>query len=114
MTDQTNATTTPPAVQPKQRRNSGGKPIRSLTLIEVDEALIIYEKSIKVNTDLIKSKLSGTGALPIAALKELSKANVQRMRLIMRRIAVLIETGDAAAMELVDKLCKVKPSKATA
>lgn len=32
----------------------------------------------------------------------------------MRRMVLLIETGDAAVMELIDKLCKIKRVKATA
>jgi len=45
---------------------------------------------------------------------DLSVANKQKLRLTMRRIAFLIETDDAAAMDLIDKLCKIKPAKATA
>jgi len=41
-------------------------------------------------------------------LRELSKGNNQKARLMMRRIALLIDTGDAAVMELLDKLMKVK------
>jgi hypothetical protein len=32
--------------------------------------------------------------------------------LMMRRISLLIEAGDAAAMELLDKIMKLKPAKA--
>jgi hypothetical protein len=45
-------------------------------------------------------------------LRDLSIANTQKARLTMRRIALLIETGDTAVMELIDKLCKIKPAKA--
>ncbi len=45
---------------------------------------------------------------------DLSKANAHKGKLMMRRISLLIETGEASAMELLDKLMKVKLSKAQA
>ncbi|MBV5331975.1 hypothetical protein JZU69_06410 [bacterium] len=47
-------------------------------------------------------------------LRDLSKANAHKGKLMMRRISLLIETGEASAMELLDKLMKVKLSKAQA
>jgi hypothetical protein len=41
-----------------------------------------------------------------------ARANADRGRLMMRRISLLIEAGDAAAMELLDKIMKLKPAKA--
>jgi len=46
-------------------------------------------------------------------LRDLSVANKQKARLTMRRIGLLIETGDTAVMDLIDKLCKIKLVKAT-
>ncbi len=112
MTDQSTTTTTQPEEQIKSRRTSDEKSIRSLTLAEVDGALAVYDKTIRMNTELVKSKLSAGGHLPSDVLRDLSVANKQKSRLTMRRIALLIETGDAAVMDLVDKLCKLKPAKA--
>ncbi len=35
-----------------------------------------------------------------------------RARLMLRRVALLIESGDSAVTDLLDKLMKVKPQKA--
>jgi hypothetical protein len=99
--------------KPKTRRTSNEKSIRTLSLTEVDGALAVYDKNIRMNTELVKTKLSTGGTIPSDVLRDLSIANRQKGRLTMRRIALLIETGDIAVMELVDKLCKIKPSKAT-
>lgn len=112
MNDQSTPATTQPEEQIKSRRTSEEKSIRSLTLAEVDGALAVYDKTIRMNTELVKTKLSAGGHLPSDVLRDLSVANKQKSRLTMRRIALLIETGDAAVMDLVDKLCKLKPAKA--
>ncbi len=112
--ENTTAPTTELAAQTKTRRRTNEKSIRTLSLTEVDGALAVYDKTIRMNTDLVKSKLVAGGAIPSDVLRDLSVANKQKSRLTMRRIALLIETGDAAAMDLVDKLCKIKPVKAMA
>jgi hypothetical protein len=115
MTEQTTITdsATESNDKPKTRRTSNEKSIRTLSLTEVDGALAVYDKNIRMNTELVKTKLSTGGTIPSDVLRDLSIANRQKGRLTMRRIALLIETGDIAVMELVDKLCKIKPSKAT-
>lgn len=100
--------------QPKTSRKSNQKSIRTLSLTEVDGALAVYDKTIRMSTELVKTKLTSGGAIPSDVLRDLSIANKQKARLTMRRIALLIETGDSAVMDLIDKLCKIKPSKATA
>lgn len=100
--------------QPKTRRKINEKPLRTLSLTEVDGALTAYDKTIRMNTELVKTKLTSGGAIPSDVLRDLSIANKQKARLTLRRIALLIETGDAAVMDLIDKLCKIKPGKATA
>ena len=96
---------------PKTRRKTNEKSIRTLTLTEVDGALAVYDKTIRMNTELVKTKLTSGGAIPSDVLRDLSVANKQKARLTMRRIALLIETGDTAGMDLIDKLCKIKPAK---
>lgn len=86
-------------------------PIGRLTLTEVDLALAACEKTIKTHIDTVKVKLSANASLPPTVLRALSKGNAQKSRLTMRRIAHLIESGDSVAMELLDKLMKVKPVK---
>ncbi len=100
--------------KPKTRRKTNEKSLRTLSLTEVDGALAVYDKTIRMNTELVKTKLTSGGAIPSDVLRDLSVANKQKARLTMRRIALLIETGDLAVMELIDKLCKIKPTKATA
>jgi len=101
------------AAQPKTRRKSNEKSIRTLSLTEVDGAITVYDKTIRMNTELVKTKLTSGGTIPSDVLRDLSVANKQKARLTMRRIALLIETGDTAVMDLIDKLCKLKPAKAT-
>lgn len=115
-TESINATNTPSeqTTQPKTRRKSNEKSLRTLSLTEVDGALAVYDKTIRMNTELVKTKLTSGGAIPSDVLRDLSVANKQKARLTMRRIALLIETGDTAVMDLIDKLCKIKPAKATA
>lgn len=115
-TESINATNTPAeqTPKPKTRRQSTQKSLRTLSLTEVDGALAVYDKTIRMNTELVKTKLTSGGAIPSDVLRDLSVANKQKARLTMRRIALLIETGDTAVMDLIDKLCKIKPVKATA
>ena len=112
--ENTTTPTTEPAIQPKTRRKSNEKSIRTLSLTEVDGALAVYDKTIRMNTEMVKTKLNSGGAIPSDVLRDLSVANKQKARLTMRRIALLIETGDTAVMDLIDKLCKIKPGKTTA
>jgi hypothetical protein len=99
---------------PKAPKQPGDKPmsIGRMTLTEVDVALTDCEKTIKVHSDTVKAKLSSNASIPSNVLRELSRANAQKGRLVMRRVALLVEAGDAAAMDLLDKLMKVKPAKA--
>jgi len=85
-------------------------PIGRLTLPEVDLALAACEKTVKAHIETVKAKLATNSSIPANVLRELSRGNNQKVRLTLRRIALLIQTGDAAVMELLDKLMKVKPS----
>lgn len=115
MTNEINTTpATEQATRPKTSRKTNEKSIRTLSLTEVDGALTVYDKTIRMNTELVKTKLTTGGAIPSEVLRDLSIANRQKVRLTMRRIALLIETGDTAVMDLIDKLCKIKPVKAPA
>ena len=80
--------------------------IGRMTLIEVDVALSNCEKAIKAHTETAKTKLNSNASIPSNVLRELSRANADRGRLMMRRISLLIEAGDSASMELLDKLMK--------
>ena len=85
--------------------------IGRLSLAEVDLALATCEKTIKTHIETVKIKLTNNASIPPTVLRELSKGNSQKSRLMMRRIALLIESGDATVAELLDKLMKVKPAK---
>ncbi|MEI7515551.1 MAG: hypothetical protein WCK81_09175 [Betaproteobacteria bacterium] len=85
-------------------------PIGRLTLPEVDSALAACEKTVKAHIETVKAKLASNSSIPANVLRELSRGNSQKTRLMMRRIALLIETGDVAVMDLIDKLCKIKPA----
>ena len=89
-------------------------PIGRMTIGEVDAALSDCDKTIKTCSDLVKAKLATNASLPTNVLHDLSKANAHKGKLMMRRISLLIESGETSAMELLDKLMKVKLSKAQA
>ncbi len=82
-----------------------------MNLAEVDASLLVCEKNIKTQIETVKVKLNINASIPPAVLRELSKGNGQKSRLMMRRIALLIESGDSGVMELLDKLMKVKPTR---
>lgn len=98
---------------PKVQKQAEPKPtpIGRLKLAEVDAALAECERSIKSCSETVKLKLNSSAAIPTKVLHELSRANAHKGKLMMRRITLLIEGGDAAVMELLDKLMKVKPAK---
>lgn len=86
-------------------------PVARMTLTEVDNALIEQEKKIKLNADTIKAKLAANSPIPTAVMRELSRGNSHKARLVMRRISLLVEHGDPSANELIEKLLKIKISK---
>lgn len=88
-----------------------GNPIGKFTLAEVDSSLAEYEKVIKGHSDIVKHKLASGAPIPSNILRELSRANTQKSRLTMRRISLLVESGDAQVSELLEKLMKIKPQK---
>ena len=98
---------------PKAQKEATDKatPIGRMTFGDVDAALVDCDKTIKTCSDLVKAKLANNSTLPTNVLRELSKANAHKSRLMMRRISLLIENGETTTMELLDKLMKVKPSK---
>jgi hypothetical protein len=98
---------------PKTPKPAGEKPtpIGRLTLPEVDSALAECDKTIKTHSETVKAKLTSNASIPPAALRELSRANGQRARLTMRRIVLLLESGDSAVVDLIEKLVKVKPAR---
>lgn len=101
---------------PKSQKEATEKatPIGRMTIAEVDIALADCDKTIKTCSDQVKAKLAANASLPTNVLRDLSKANAHKGKLMMRRILLLIESGEASAMELLDKLMKVKPPKAQA
>ena len=106
MTQETN-----PKLQTQTDAKPKPTPIGRLALADVDAALADCEKSIKSCSDAVKTKLNSNAAIPTKILQELSRTNAHRGKLMMRRITLLIDGGDAAVMELLDKLMKVKPAK---
>lgn len=83
--------------------------IGRMALAEVDAALLGCEKNIKTQIDTVRLKLNSNASLPPSVLRELSKGNSLKVRLMMRRIALLLESGDSTVMELLERLMKVKP-----
>ena len=90
-----------------------GVPIGRLTLPQVDAALADCDKTVKAHSETVKTKLAANAPIPTAVLRELSRANTQRSRLVQRRMTLLIEAGDGPAMELIEKLVKLKATKAS-
>ncbi len=89
-------------------------PIGRMTIGEVDAALADCDKTIKTCSDQVKAKLASNSTLPTNVLRDLSKANAHKGKLMMRRITLLIDSGEASVMELLDKLMKVKLPKTQA
>lgn len=89
-------------------------PIGRMTIGEIDSALAYCDKTIKTCSDLVKAKLMSNSTLPANVLRDLSKANAHKGKLMMRRITLLIDSGEASVMDLLDKLMKVKLPKAEA
>ncbi len=89
-------------------------PIGRMTIAEVDASLSECDKTIKACSELVKAKLATNSALPTNVLRDLSKANAHKGKLMMRRITLLIDSGEASVMDLMEKLMKVKLSKAQA
>jgi len=104
--------TTPEVQKPAKPAKPKGTPIGRLSLPQVDASLTECDKTIKSHSETVKAKLASNAAIPTPVLRELSRANAQKARLVHRRISILIEAGDTAAMELVEKLLKVKLAKA--
>lgn len=100
----------------KDHKESAEKPtpIGRMSISEVDAALADCDKTIKTCSELVKAKLASNAALSTSVLRELSKANAHKSKLMMRRITLLIDSGEASVMELLDKLMKVKLSKTQA
>ena len=101
-------------VSEKHQKELAVKPtsIGRMSIGEVDAALADCDKTIQTCSDLVKAKLASNATLSTSVLRELSKANAHKSKLMMRRITLLIDSGEASAMELLDKLMKVKLPKA--
>lgn len=100
-----------PSPEPAVQRPKG-TPVGRQSIGEVDAGLAECEKTIKACSDAIRARLTSNGAIPPAVLRDLARANAQRSKLVMRRISLLLDAGDAAATELIEKLLKVKPKAA--
>lgn len=100
---------TAPKIPKAPKQAAERTPIGRLTLPEVDAALADCEKTIKSHLDTVKAKLGANASMPSNVHRELSLANAQTGRLMMRRIALPI---DASVTDLLDKLMRVKPSNA--
>ncbi len=99
------------APQSKPEDKAKPTPIGRLAFAEVDKALGECEKTIKTHSDTVKGKLAVNAAIPGNVLRELSSANAQKAKLVMRRIGLLMESGDQAALDVIDKLVKLKIAK---
>jgi hypothetical protein len=100
--------------KPQKEATEKATPIGRMTIGEVDAALADCDKTIKTCSDLVKAKLTSNATLPTSVLRDLSKANAHKGKLMMRRITLLIDSGEASVMELLDKLMKVKLPKTQA
>lgn len=98
-----------PQTQPQEKVKQ--TPIGRLAFAEVDKGLSECEKTIKAHSDTVKGKLAVNAAIPGNVLRELSRANAQKAKLVMRRIGLLMESGDQAALDMIDKLVKLKIAK---
>lgn len=86
-----------------------GTPIGRQTLSEVDAGLMDCEKLIKSASEGVRARLTANSPIPTTLLRDLARGNAQRSKLVLRRVTLLLDAGDANAIELVEKLMKVKP-----
>lgn len=93
----------------KEGQRPKGTPIGRQTLAEVDAGLVECDTVIKACSDAVKSKLGTNGSIPPNLLRDLARSNAQRHKLVMRRVTILMESGDSVSQELIEKLLKVKP-----
>lgn len=100
--------------KPQRETTEKATPIGRMTISEVDAVLADCDKTIKTCSDLVKAKLASNAALSTSVLRDLSRANAHKSKLMMRRITLLIDSGEATVMELLDKLMKVKLPKSQA
>lgn len=70
-----------------------------MTIGEVDTALADCDKTIKVCSDMIKAKLASNATLSTAVLRDLSRANTHKSKLIMRR-SLTLTNGEARVVDL--------------
>ncbi|WP_145751003.1 hypothetical protein [Nitrospirillum amazonense] len=83
-------------------------PIGRMTIAQVDAALSECEQIVSTYSETVKAKLAANRAIPPNVLRELSRANALKGRLVLRRISQLLEIGEPAALELIGKLMKVQ------
>lgn len=95
------------AVEVRQKEKS----VRTMNFSTIDAALSEIEKTIKENSDIVKNRLAANSAIPGEVLRGLSRANGQKLKLVMRRITLLMELGEPGVMDLIDKLMKFKAPK---
>ena len=100
--------------KPQKEATEKATPIGRMTIGEVDTALADCDKTIKTCSDVVKAKLASNASLPTSVLRDLSKANAHKGKLMIRRISLLVESGEASAMDLLEKLMKVKLPKTQA
>ena len=62
-------------------------PIGRMTIGEVDAALADCDKTIKNCSDVVKAKLASNASLPTNVLRDLSKANAHKGKLMMPLMA---------------------------
>jgi hypothetical protein len=86
-----------------------GTPVGRQTLAEVDAGLAECEAVIKLCSDAVKIKLGINGSIPPNLLRDLARSNAQRQKLVLRRVTLLLESGDTISQDLIEKLMKIKP-----
>jgi hypothetical protein len=84
--------------------------VGGLSLPELDLAIVECEKDIKKHSEIVKLMLSTSSRISPSALRELSKARTRKFRLTLRRITLLIESGDTTAAGLIDRLLQISPN----
>ena len=98
-----------PTKTPKAPKQATDKtPIGRLTLQEVDATLADCEKIIKSHSDTVKAKLAVNASIPSSVLRELSRANAMKARLVQRRIMMLVDCGDHKALDLINQLLAIR------
>lgn len=92
----------------QQGQEEGVVSIGKMTLAQVDGEFAKVEATAKRLNESVKAALAANQPVGVDDLRQLQKLTQRRTKLIVRRVALLVNSPAGPVMELLDKLMKVK------